>query len=561
MASEPPFDKTAPSSIRRIGAYRFLAVVTLPTLVLLCLACADIVYNLVDIEKLATVTNKEHLPGILASQRTLINIESMRRNVETAYASADPNLRREAGINALALAAESVFEPDSSFAGYAATAQPLIRRLITAKNRSDKAGDDLHNNELRFSAVLARLQLRSGLPADLGTAHGARHLSTPADVERDTARYQQSLTALEPVNALCREVEAAPAQREALAEDCRLFRQSWGRLETSWKEHVAADMEARTLWKQLDDLLRTLSDAASSTEADLTYRAMEHISSEAQRAQTAFYVSSLLLLCILLTFVIAIHRYILAPIALASRDLRKIRYGIPTGSIPPVRIRELQDLLDLLPSLSQHLADLSARSGKLEREKDRYANLSLLDALTGVHNRRSFDQQLAEEGRTTPLAVLMLDVDMFKLYNDALGHQAGDAALVAVAQAMEKALLRSSDRVFRYGGEEFTVLLPNAPEEAALAVAARILESIRHLGIPHPSSPVAPVLTVSIGVSVRDPEDDLSDAQLVDRADKALYQAKSTGRNRVCLYRPEIGPPERPGQDQAGRGLPPALAR
>lgn len=539
MSSETSSDTPTSSKVRRIGVYRFLAIVALPTLALLCVACADIVGNLVDIEKRARLTNEEHLPAILASQRTLVNIESMRRNVETASTSEDPNLRREAGINALALAAESVFEPDSAFADYAATAQPLIRRLMEVKKRSDRASDDLHSGELRFTAVLTRLQMRNGIPPRLGIAHSARHLSSPSDVERDTVRYQQALSALKPLNDLCREAEKAPAPDESLLEDCRQYEQSWRLVETSWKEHVAADVEARALWKQLDELLRTLSDAASSAEAELTYRAMEHISAEAQRARTTFYISSLLLICILLAFIVAMHRYILAPIALASRNLRKIRYGIPTGPIPPVRIRELQDLLDLLPSLSRHLADLNDRSGKLEREKDRYANLSLLDALTGVHNRRNFDLQLAQEGRETPLAVLMLDVDMFKLYNDTLGHQAGDTALVAVAQTMEKALLRSSDRVFRYGGEEFTVLLPNATEEAALSVATRILEKIRALGIPHPSSPVAPMLTVSIGVSVRDPGDGLTDAELVARADKALYRAKSSGRNQICLYGPD----------------------
>ena len=210
-----------------------------------------------------------------------------------------------------------------------------------------------------------------------------------------------------------------------------------------------------------------------------------------------------------------------------------------------MRLRELQDLLDLLPSLSRHLAELSERSGQLEKEKDRYANLSLRDALTGVYNRRSFDEQLSRDGRKVPLALLMLDVDLFKLYNDTFGHQAGDAALAAVAHAMEQSLLRGTDKVFRYGGEEFAVLLPNATEKAARAVAERIQRNVRALALPHPASSVAPVLTVSIGVALRTPDDKVDDTELITHADKALYRAKSSGRDRVCLYRPEDGPTAR----------------
>lgn len=546
MAPDAHSGISRPSSFTRVGVYHFLLIITVPALLLLSLVFADIFRNLGDIETLATDTNRVHLPGILASQRTLINIENMRRNVAMIYTAEDPKLRREAGIDALALAAESVFEPNSGFVEYAQAAQPRIRALLDAKKRGDEVTDTLHDNELLFSGAISRLRLRTGLLNPVSVAHSARHLSSPTDVKRDTARYEQALAALEPLRALCCQAESASVPDADLLQDCRQLNASWDTLVSSWQENVAAETEAHALWRQLDDLLRELSDDASSAEAELTYRAMEHIRAEAQSARAAFYVSSLVLLCALLIFVVAVHRFILAPIALASRDLRKIRYGLPTGSLPPVRIRELQDLLDLLPSLSQHLAELSARSGKLEKEKDRYASLSLRDALTGVHNRRSFDEHLTHENRDMPLAVLMLDVDLFKLYNDALGHQAGDAALVAVARAMERSLLRLTDKVFRYGGEEFTVLLPTATEKAALAVAERILRSVRALDLPHPTSTVAPVLTVSIGVALREPGGEPDDTELVARADKALYRAKSTGRDRVCLYRPEDEAANRP---------------
>ena len=120
-----------------------------------------------------------------------------------------------------------------------------------------------------------------------------------------------------------------------------------------------------------------------------------------------------------------------------------------------------------------------------------------------------------------------------------------NAARAAVGHAMEQSLLRGTDKVFRYGGEEFAVLLPNATEKAARAVAERIQRNVRALALPHPASSVAPVLTVSIGVALRTPDDKVDDTELITHADKALYRAKSSGRDRVCLYRPEDGPTAR----------------
>jgi len=176
-------------------------------------------------------------------------------------------------------------------------------------------------------------------------------------------------------------------------------------------------------------------------------------------------------------------------------------------------------------------------SNKLEEEKDKYVNMSYIDALTGINNRRSFDNHITHENRMSAGSILMVDVDMFKLYNDTLGHQAGDQALIAVARAIDETLMRSTDLVFRYGGEEFVVTLPNTLEEAAVSLAARIILNMQALNIPHPASIVATVLTVSVGVATRSTGENIDYLELVERADKALYKAKRTGRNRVCVYR------------------------
>ena len=166
-------------------------------------------------------------------------------------------------------------------------------------------------------------------------------------------------------------------------------------------------------------------------------------------------------------------------------------------------------------------------------------NLAARDGLTGIANRRSFDDRLQLEWLRTqresqPLSLIMMDVDFFKRYNDNYGHQQGDECLRQVAEAMATAVFRPADLVARSGGEEFVVVMPNTNETGALAVAKRICERIRGLAIPHAYSDVAEHVTASIGVATLIPQPDHPSSELVSAADAALYSAKHAGRNRVA---------------------------
>ena len=166
--------------------------------------------------------------------------------------------------------------------------------------------------------------------------------------------------------------------------------------------------------------------------------------------------------------------------------------------------------------------------------------LSQLDGLTGLYNRRYFDQQLLAEWRRlrrldAPLALLMLDIDHFKAYNDALGHLAGDDALRRVSEALRESLQREGDTACRYGGEEFAIILASTNLEGAEQVAARIHAAIASLDIKHPASPFG-CLTLSIGITVVDAVSSEQPGELLAQGDQALYRAKHEGRNRTCLW-------------------------
>ena len=175
----------------------------------------------------------------------------------------------------------------------------------------------------------------------------------------------------------------------------------------------------------------------------------------------------------------------------------------------------------------------------LEQAKELKRNL-ITDGLTGVYSRRYWEEQTLTEIRKarrkcSSVAMIMLDVDLFKNYNDAYGHQEGDVCLRRVAKAAANALKRPLDIIARYGGEEFAILLPETNLEGAAVVAERVLKCVQMQNIPHIKSDVAPFVTVSMGVSCGFPSEGESQRQILSDADQALYIAKSIGRNQVVL--------------------------
>lgn len=168
---------------------------------------------------------------------------------------------------------------------------------------------------------------------------------------------------------------------------------------------------------------------------------------------------------------------------------------------------------------------------------ERYAHLALTDALTGIANRRSFDERLQSEWQRArrdeaPVSVLMMDLDYFKNFNDTHGHQAGDACLYQIALALQKPIGRSSDLLARYGGEEFVALLPGTDLSGAIALAEMLRAAVHEAHIAHDGSSLGRV-SVSIGVAARVPSAGASPQDLLQAADEALYRAKLGGRNRV----------------------------
>jgi len=195
------------------------------------------------------------------------------------------------------------------------------------------------------------------------------------------------------------------------------------------------------------------------------------------------------------------------------------------------KIRALQRLEKMHNQLVELSSELSSANRRLE-------TISQQDALTGIANRRAFDDRLglhfADAARTRePLSLVLCDIDHFKAYNDRYGHPAGDDCLRRVAAALALRCKRATDLAARYGGEEFALILPHTPAAGALALIENARGDVGALAIPHEGSQTAAVVSLSAGVATYAGEPGMRIAELVTRADEALYRAKQFGRNRV----------------------------
>lgn len=184
------------------------------------------------------------------------------------------------------------------------------------------------------------------------------------------------------------------------------------------------------------------------------------------------------------------------------------------------------------------VSSMMRREVLLREQAQRLSSLSLTDELTGIPNRRRLNQFLEAElpraqRAQAPLSVILLDIDHFKRYNDSLGHIAGDACLVEVVDALSAQVRHPGDLLARYGGEEFCVVLGGQDGAQAMVAAERLRACVESLRLPHPDSSVGPHVTISLGVAVLEAGRRSSPTALLLRADRALFEAKQGGRNRV----------------------------
>ncbi|RMI28019.1 MAG: diguanylate cyclase [Calditrichaeota bacterium] len=243
------------------------------------------------------------------------------------------------------------------------------------------------------------------------------------------------------------------------------------------------------------------------------------------------------------------HRDIPIIMVTASGEIESLEASFEAGAMDyihkPVnrvellaRVRSALRLKEEMDRRKAREQELLVLKQQLERANEELKLISSRDGLTGVFNRRVFDETLEQEWRRAVrnhswLSLILLDIDHFKRFNDTYGHQSGDECLRLVAYSLNELLHRAGDRFCRYGGEEFAAILPGVEPEGAQYLGEKFRQKVLSLKIPHRNSPTHPHVTISVGVAGRRPSREGDPRELVELADRALYRAKAEGRNRV----------------------------
>lgn len=207
----------------------------------------------------------------------------------------------------------------------------------------------------------------------------------------------------------------------------------------------------------------------------------------------------------------------------------------------PFQLEEVLARIEVHLSIIILQQQLQLANQALEIANQKLYKQTVLDGLTQISNRRHFDDYLAQEWQRAvrekqSIALLICDIDFFKQYNDTYGHQGGDDCLKQIAQVMDNVPKRPMDLVARYGGEEFGVILPNTNITGAIKIGEQICQVVRDLKIEHKKSSAADYVTLSLGINCIIPTIENDITEFIEMADKALYQAKNQGRNRVCVF-------------------------
>lgn len=507
-----------------LPAHRYLALLALPWCTLLLLAVAVLWPYLARFRTTVETLQDVQLPGILEAQRTRTNLNMLRKQLAITYLAESPLERRRARLHAQALLAGMEHDP-SPVAGTVLKMEPRVRQLYAICMAADEGLSRLHRHEMELMQALDRLERLTGQPL----AGKVIFSHTGMDgVRHGRKAFEEMQALLAPVDLLC-------AEAPGLEDICGLYGQRRLALSEAWQEKLAADTQARALWQSLEDELLHLVNVISSRELQRSLEEAESLSEATDYIVWSIFLFTLGVLALLLALLLLLRRDLLRPLVCIAGNLSRLRDGMQPEPVPAVRITELQEVVDIVPDIGGYLGSLKERSSRLEEEKDAYSRMSFMDSLTGIPNRRALDMRLAElAGLRQAVSLIMLDVDLFKAYNDTLGHQEGDACLCRVAQTMRDCLRGGDREIFRYGGEEFAVVLDGVPPEHALHVAERLRQTVERLDITHPGSPVGHV-TISLGVAAVEELTPGTMPRLLEIADSALYSAKEHGRNRVLL--------------------------
>ena len=459
------------------------------------------------------------VPKIMRSQRSYINVERLTFSLAQMMYTQSQTVARSAYIDATAVVSEVIFD--------GSTAESDVRRL--ASNITKLWRQRLRIEKMReniFATWYELLEISKGLDPKL------------ADEFLKPEVMQPFLEILYFNQVLDKRITEQDPKIQALFGLCK--NQDTMRcksLKSTLDSFISQVNIHREMLIRTNNLITEVNEQTAYLKSVLIEKEIDFISNEIlviQKAAKSYEPLMIAFLSLIVAFTIV---FTLLSNWIFVRPLQQIALAISKftrdekSSLPKTQVYELKKILDLLSLLFSDVIEKNIEHEKISKENEKLVNLSMQDGLTKVLNRRSYEiYRLQNPNFKVHCAILMIDIDHFKKLNDSMGHQKGDQTLQEVAKTL-KQNIRPEDKVFRYGGEEFCIILKNISYQDALRRAQELCKAVRDLKLPNVG--VQGQVTISVGFYYVDDEKNSHIDQSLANADAALYEAKESGRDRV----------------------------
>ena len=468
------------------------------------------------------------VPQIVNTQATFVNLESLNRSLNTLKYSVDTERARHAYIDSWSVVMESLYDRPEKTQTVLYRMAYDVEELWKVRQALDAVRGQVFNDWQTLYMY--------GVSLHAYTNSDARHHDQSVFLNYETTTrfsFQEEIRVsfesfYNEHRALCK---SGPSN---VQEICRLMSMTKERLSEHFSQMQGLSDKFYQKIRHIDEHMIDLTEQLSSLEIHSSMKMVDEVSDLSRYVKHAITFFAVLFFIILALLVLLVV-FVLWPLTRLSSIGRDFRVSMKRPSCLPMSIvYEIQEMIQLMPLLFADIEQKHQQAEALTEHNEKLANENKQDALTGIANRRILDT-VRQEGVKAGNAVLMFDLDHFKSINDTKGHPFGDFVLQTVAQVLRQHLNRN-DLLCRYGGEEFCAVLHEVNQEQARLVAERLVKLIRVTHVVSPEG-IECDLTMSVGVSLAlSPADSLTLDELIDQADKALYEAKSSGRDRVCVF-------------------------
>ncbi len=484
---------------------------------------------------------KNSIPSIMNAQRSLVNLERLKGFLTTMEQSADPVAARNAYIDASALLSESMFEIED-VAVISRSVLNKVKLMWNTRSNLIRTHSELIEDWIRLALIVNRIELQHQQDQQDQQGNFAQGHDPAQDFLGWDYAPESDFSGFMLSDHVKKQYEQAAqrcsAHSQEMAAACAALAPARESFERNYSHYNAYRSDLRRRSEDIEFLVNLMSSSYTQNETTVISAELGRISDISK--DLSFYlglISAFVLLSCAAGYLI-IYTILVKPLQHITAFINRFnrRQSIDDLKLPVTRIAELNEVSALLRHLFADVQKITSDSERITQRYSELLTISYYDELTGAHNRRAlelFNRTMGEVPQRC--AVMMIDIDFFKKFNDTMGHQKGDMVLRRVSVCLIKNT-SESDIVYRYGGEEFCIVLQNVDRTILASIARRLCQAVRQMDIINPGNDHKPV-TISIGISpAAAQKGQWSLEELIAKADAALYEAKRTGRERFVFY-------------------------